>query len=142
MKKRFLSFGMIALIFAASLTSCKNTEADVKDAQEDVLDAEVELVEAQNDAAQVYENYKREVNEKITRNNQKIADLRVKEIKGTADEKARYNERMAELEAKNNELKAKLDAYADGSDWNAFKKEVDQHLNQLETEFESIENNK
>lgn len=139
MKKSIVTLGMIAMLFAGSLTSCKNNEAKMEDAQEDVLEAKQDVAEEQNEANQEYENYKMEINEKITKNEQKIADLKVKNITGSADAKERHNNRIAKLEAKNSELKAKLDQYTTYSadTWEAFKTDVNNAAEELERDFES-----
>ncbi len=139
MKKSILTLGMIAMLSAGTLTSCKDGEAKVEDAQEDVLEAKQDVVEEQNEANQEYENYKMEINEKITKNEQKIADLKVKKMTGSADAQDRHNKRIARLEEKNAELKAKLDQYTTYSadTWEAFKADVDSAADALEKEFES-----
>lgn len=139
MKKSILTLGMVAMLFAGSLTSCKNNEAKIEDAQEDILEERQDLAEAQNKANQEYENYKMEINEKITKNEQKIADLKVKKITGSADAQERHNKRIAKLEAKNSELKAKLDQYTTYSadTWEAFKANVDSTATAIERDFES-----
>lgn len=139
MKKSIVTLGMIAMLFAGSLTSCKNNEAKIEDAQEDVLEEKQDVAEAQNEANQEYENYKLEINEKITKNEQKIADLKVKNITGSADAKDRHNKRIAKLEAKNSELKAKLDQYTTYSadTWEAFKADVDSIATSIEKDFDS-----
>lgn len=139
MKKSIVTLGMIAMLFAGSLTSCKNNEAKIEDAQEDVLEAKQDVAEEQNEANQEYENYKMEINEKITKNEQKIADLKVKNITGSADAKERHNKRIAKLEARNSELKAKLDQYRTYSadTWEAFKADVDSTATSIERDFES-----
>lgn len=139
MKKSILTLGMIAMLFAGTLTSCKNNEAKVEDAQEDVLEEKQDVAEAQNEANQEYENYKMEINEKITKNEQKIADLKVKKITGSADAQERHNRRIAKLEARNSELKAKLDQYTTYSadTWEAFKADVDSTATSIERDFES-----
>ncbi len=139
MKKSILTLGMVAFLFAGSLTSCKNNEAKVEDAQEDVLEAKQEVAEEQNEANQEYENYKMEINEKITKNEQKIADLKVKKITGSADAQERHNKKIAKLEARNSELKAKLDKYTTYSadTWEAFKADVDSTASSIERDFES-----
>lgn len=139
MKKSILTLGMVAMLFAGTITSCKNNEAKVEDAQEDVLEAKQEVAEEQNEANQEYENYKMEINEKITKNEQKIADLKVKKITGSADAQERHNKRIAKLEARNSELKAKLDNYSTYSadTWEAFKADVDSTANSIERDFEA-----
>lgn len=140
MKKSIVIAGICAALLSISLTSCKNTEAKIEDAQEDVLEAKQDVAEAQNEANQVYENYKLEINEKIVKNNQRIADLKVKGITGTEDAKARFNEKIAKLEANNNQLQNKLDEYKEYSadTWESFKADVDNAIQSVENEFNEV----
>ena len=139
MKKSILTLGMIALLSAGTLTSCKDGEAKVEDAQEDVLEAKQEVVEEQNEANQEYENYKMEINEKITKNEQKIADLKVKKITGSADAQERHNKRIAKLEARNSELDERSKAYETyKTDWQKFQQEFNRDMDDLGTSIKNF----
>ncbi len=140
MKKSILFAGICSMMLAMSFTSCKNTEAKIEDAQNDVLEAQQDVAEAQNEAYQMYENYKLEINEKILRNNQKIADLKVKGITGSNDAKARYNEKIAKLEESNAKLQSKLNNYTEYSEdtWESFKADVSRAVDSLENDFNRI----
>jgi hypothetical protein len=58
---------------------------------------------------------------------------------GSADAQKRHNERIAKLEARNSELKAKLDQYTTYSadTWEAFKADVDSTANAIERDFQA-----
>lgn len=142
MKKSITSLGMLAWFFAISLTSCKDAETKVQDTQEEVLDARVDLMESKNAAAQALEHFKLDVYKKISDNNEKIRDLRVKEIKGTAQAREDYAQRIDNLQVKNEALKTKLDAYAsyDESSYETFKNDLQENADELEKEFQSLEN--
>ena len=142
MKKSIVTLGMLALVFAVSLTSCKDAETNVKQTQEEVLDARVDLMESKNEAAEALEKFKLDVYEKISDNNKNIRDLRVKEIKGTTKEKEDYTKKMDELEAKNEALKSKLDAYTsyDESSYETFKNDLQKNADALEQEFQELKN--
>jgi len=142
MKKSIVTLGMLASICAISLTSCKDSESTVKDTQEEVLDARVDLMESKNEATEALEKFKLDVYEKISDNNKKIRDLRVKEIKGTSNEKEEYTVRIDELQTKNEALKTKLDAYTsyDVSSYETFKNDLQENAEALEKEFKELEN--
>ena len=142
MKKSIVTLGMLASVFAVSLTSCKDAESNVKETQEEVLDARVDLMESKNEATEALEKFKLDVYEKISDNNKKIRDLRVKEIKGTSKEKEEYTKRMDELQVKNEALKSKLDAYTsyDESSYETFKNDLQENADALEREFQELEN--
>lgn len=141
MKKSIVTLGMLASVFAISLTSCKNAESNVKQTQEEVLDARVDLMESKNEAAEALEKFKLDIYEKLSDNNKKIRDLRVKEIKGTSKEKEDYTVRIDDLQTKNEALKSKLDAYTsyDASSYETFKSELQENADVLEKEFQELE---
>ncbi len=141
MKKSIVTLGMLASVFAISLTSCKDAESNVKQTQEEVLDARVDLMESKNEAAEALEKFKLDIYEKLSDNNKKIRDLRVKEIKGTSKEKEDYTVRIDDLQTKNEALKSKLDAYTsyDASSYETFKSELQENADVLEKEFQELE---
>ena len=141
MKKSIVTLGMLASVFAISLTSCKDAESNVKQTQEEVLDARVDLMESKNEAAEALEKFKLDIYEKLSNNNKKIRDLRVKEIKGTSKEKEDYTVRIDDLQTKNEALKSKLDAYTsyDASSYETFKSELQENADVLEKEFQELE---
>ncbi len=144
MKKSILTLGMLASVFAVSLTSCKDAESNVKETQEEVLDARVDLMESKNAAAEALEKFKLDIYEKIAENNKKIRDLRVKEIKGTSNEKEEYSKRIDDLQTKTEALKSKLDAYTsyDESSYESFRNDLQENADALEREFQELENRK
>ena len=143
MKKPIRILAIVALSFL-SLGSCKDNDQKIEDAQEDVLEAKQDVIEAKQDAAADYEEFKMKVNDKITANELKIAELKVKAIDVSKEAKANYNERIATLEAKNKELKSKIDQYSEykSETWENFKTELDNDINQLEKDFNDVKNAK
>jgi len=141
MKKSIVSIGFLAFVFALLLSSCKDAETTVKETQEEVLDSRVDLMESKNDAAQALEQFKLNVYQKIADNNEKIRDLRVKEIKGTSMEKEDYTTRINDLQTKNEALKSKLEAYTsyDESNYETFKNDLKENADALEKEFQELE---
>ena len=141
MRKSIVTLGMLAAVFALSLTSCKDTEANLKQTQENVLDAKVDLMESKNEAAEAMEKFKLDVYEKISDNNKKIRDLRVKEIKGSPKDRQNYIVRIDDLNTKNEVLKNKLDAYTtyDASSYENFKNDLQKTTDDLEREFRELE---
>jgi hypothetical protein len=142
MKKLRVTTGILALIFAMLLTSCKDAETDVKETQEEVLDSRVDLLESKKEAAQAIEQFKLDIYGKISVNNEKIRDLSVKEIKGTLQEKVAYTKRIKGLQSRNDALKAKLDAYTsyNKSTYETFKNDLRENADSLERQFQSLEN--
>jgi len=134
-KLALLAFGLVM-----TFSSCKNNETKIEDAQEDVLEARQDLVEAETDSLADYEAFKMKINEKVTDNELKIADLRVKAVDKGKDGKERIAKRIKNLEEKNNELKAKLAGYSkyDSATWESFKTEVEKSSDNLQKEFDEL----
>lgn len=142
MKKSILTLGMLASVFAISLTSCKDAEANVEQTQENVLDAKVDLMESKNAAAEALEKFKLDVYKKISDNNKKIRDLRVKEIKGSPKDIENYADRINDLNARNEVLKNKIDGYTtyDSANYEQFKNDMQKTADDLEREFQELDN--
>jgi hypothetical protein len=141
MKKSIVTLGFLASVFTISLASCKDAESNVKDTQEQVLDSRVDLMESKNEATEALEKFKLDIYEKISDNNKKIRDLRVKEIKGSSQEKKDYTFIINDLQTKNEALKSKLDAYTfyDASSYDTFKTDLEGNADALEREFQELE---
>jgi hypothetical protein len=141
MNKSIVSIGFLAFVFVLSLSSCKDAETTVKEAQEEVLDSRVDLMESKNDAAQALEEFKLDIYQKIAENNEKIRDLRVKDIKGSSMKKEDYATRIDNLQTKNQALKLKLDAYTsyDKSNYETFKNDLEENADTLEKELQELE---
>ncbi|MET0759247.1 MAG: hypothetical protein ABWZ56_02435 [Flavobacterium sp.] len=141
MKKSTITFfALLAFTSLTFLISCKNNEEKIDDAQEDVLNAKKDLIEAEQDSLADYEAFKMKIDKKITDNELKIADLKVKVIDGNANEKAKYNEKVVQLEEKNRALETKLNNYSEytAETWAAFKTDLDYKINELEVEFDEF----
>src|SRR5262245_10298412 len=100
----------VAIGFTTAFISCGPSEEKVDNANENVQEAREDLNQAMNDARAEWEKFAADQREKIRENQEKIA--RQREKLATADdakERERHRERIAELEAKNNELRRKID---------------------------------
>ncbi len=98
--------------------------------------------EVANDVDQTadeWTTYKTDIEVRIDKNNAKIAELREKmKTSGKTMDKM-HQERIDNLEKRNNELKAKLDAYTkDDSNWESFKNEFNHDMEELEKSLEDI----
>lgn len=111
----------------------ETAKQDVKDANEDMMEAKVQY---ENE----WEQFKSNVEAAINTNEQRIADLK-KEMKSTSDEfKDKYENKILTLEQKNIELKKKLNEYKyEGKeDWQKFKQEFSDDIDNLENSLNEI----
>lgn len=111
----------------------ETAKQDVKDANEDMMEAKVQY---ENE----WEQFKSNVEAAINTNEQRIADLK-KEMKSTSDEfKDKYENKILTLEQKNIELKKKLNEYnyEGKEDWQKFKQEFSDDIDNLENSLNDI----
>lgn len=142
MKKSVFILAVATLLSGNLLTSCKSNAEKEGDALENVQDANQELEEAQTetvtDAATTKANqaewdaFKADVNANIARNEARIAGLKSDLKKQGKAIDASYEKSVAELEEKNEAMKAKLKEYeTTQSDWNEFKREFNSDMSDL-----------
>lgn len=133
MKKLILAMAVIGFASVAMLTSCNNPSQKAENSRTDVVDAQEDLARAQQAYIDDVQNYRLQTAEKITANNQAIADFNARIVMEKKEAKAEYQVKIAELEKKNSDMKKKLDDYrADGKDqWETFKTEFNRDMDQL-----------
>lgn len=83
------------------------------------------------------ESYRKETADKITANDQSIADFKARVAKEKKDVKADYEKQIAALEQKNTDMKKKLDSYKADSkeEWVKFKTEFGADMDNLGKAF-------
>lgn len=134
---------LIAIMLAAGtiFSGCQSAEKKEENANEKVQDAEQELMQAQQKAdAQAakavndeeWRAFKIDAQEKINKNEARIVELKTKKQKPGKMLDSLYEKRIETLVQKNNELKAKIDAYEmEHSDWETFKREFNHDMDEL-----------
>ncbi|MES2543258.1 MAG: hypothetical protein V4548_00110 [Bacteroidota bacterium] len=139
-KKNMISFLLIASTPFVFLTSCKDNDEKIKEAQENVIVPKKELVEAKKDSITAIEDFKKDMSEKIITNEAMIANLKIKVGSKSKEVKKTYNEKIIELEKKNEILKTKLHDFkeAKGEDWEFFKAEMKENSEQLEKDYNEL----
>jgi uncharacterized protein (DUF3084 family) len=128
------SFATVAVFF----TSCDNnnnkySSERAEDAAEDLRDAKKDLDEAQREYTIKYNDFKREMDNKITENDKAIAALKADVRERNAEAKANWNTAVNDLERKNQSLKDRINDYkADGNaNWDEFKREFNHDMDRL-----------
>jgi hypothetical protein len=138
MKITYLTIVAIATVLSA--TSCKSDKDKLDEATSQVVEAGDDLKEANDDYLLEVEKYKLETADKIIQNDKSIAEFnaRVKtEKKETRDQ---YIKDIAVLEAKNSDLKMKMEVYqADSKEnWDKFKIEFSHDMDELGKAFKDL----
>src|SRR6478736_4653267 len=140
MKKSILVFPAIALLAAATLTSCNSPSKKVEEAQKDVNEANKDLAKANEEYLADIESYRKETADKIAANERSIAEFnsRIKEQKREAA--ADYKLKITKLEQKNSDMKKHLDEYkAEGKEnWEKFKTEFNHDMDELGKAFKDL----
>ncbi len=122
------------LVAGAIFTSCNSpaqkedaAEAKVEDAQQDLNAASQEVATAEE-----WQAFKSETVLKITDNEIRIAELKVKIKKPGKLFDASREKRIIELEQQNIDLQARLEAYENNqSNWESFKTEFNHDMDEL-----------
>jgi predicted nucleic acid-binding Zn-ribbon protein len=141
MKNKYFILTFIVLIAGSVLTGCNsNREKRVEDAKENVKQANQDLKDAQTDSISDWQQFKNDAEIKISANEQRIAEFKVK-IKTTSKEfKAKYDREITVLEQKNVELKKKINEYKyEGKDkWEEFKQGFNHDMDVVEKALKDI----
>ncbi|RPI72643.1 MAG: peptidase M23 [Ignavibacteriales bacterium] len=148
MKKTILSIAIATTLFAAMFTGCKSLAEKKESAQDKVQDAKEDLRDVQKDAnieaqkiatAEEWQLFKSESEEKISDNEKRIAELKVKMKKPGKVLDAQYEKRIDALEQKNRELRTKLENYEKSqSDWETFKREFNHDMDEIGQAFKDL----
>lgn len=122
-------------------TGCSRTASEkIADAKANVVVAKDAVADAQAAAREDWLKFKSEGEAKITANERIIAEYKVKMATADGKLRAKYDKKMDVLEARNQELTAKLDNYEDAgkSTRENFKSEFNHDLDGLGTALKDI----
>jgi len=148
MKNILFLLAIAMLITSGSFIGCQSptekkeaAEKDVQEAKQDVREAQQEIVDSLHRAAtaEEYEAFKADAQVRIKRNNDRIAELRVKRSKPGKAMDEYYETRIVALEKRNRELKVEIDSYdRSRSDWGEFKREFNHDMNEIGEAIEDL----
>ena len=122
MKKIFIPIAIACLASGTIFTGCESSSQKYADATQDVTDAQVKLIKAKAEADADYEKSKAEWAAQIEKNDKALADYKAGIAKEKEEKRKTDNEKLADLEKRNDDLKAKLNGYQpDTTKWEDFK---------------------
>ena len=123
---------LIAIVAAAFSTSCKSAQQKETAAKQNVANAKQNLEDTEAANANDWMQFKKDAQKKITDNEKRIADLKVQMNKPGNTFDGIYRNRIEKLEAKNTELKSRLNNY-DGNQtgWKTFKNDFNRDMNEV-----------
>ena len=133
LKNTLSIFALSTLMLGFNLTSCNSAADDVKDAKEDVDEANEDLEKAKEDLKIDMETYRAETIDKVLENERFIAERRKSIETDKSALKVVHQKEIIVLEARNKELKEKLENYkGEGKEnWENFKKEFSHDMVEL-----------
>jgi uncharacterized membrane protein YgaE (UPF0421/DUF939 family) len=128
-------FGSVAGVF---LSSCQSKEKKLENAQENVVEANEDLDKAQQE-------YRMEQENRLHENEMEIETYRNNEKELKEDIRADYHRMVDSLEARNKNLRIKLNTYdkkdKDNTRWESFKREFNHDMEELKNSFKDIGKN-
>ncbi len=139
-KKTIVTLFVSAFITATIFSACDSAQKNVDDAEKNLTEAQQDLVKAKQDSAQArqdsiaaMESYKVKATEKITANENRIAELKASTVKQNKALQDKNNAKIASLEQKNNNLKKEVAEYNQSSQesWAAFKIRFEHEMDEL-----------
>ena len=139
MKKSIFTLALTTFVAGTILISCSTPAEKVNTAEANVQQADQELDEAKAE----YERFKLESDQRIAANEKRIAELKAYSKNVKKDMKDGYEKTIAELEAKNEIMKAKVRDYkAEGNEkWQSFKREFNHDMDELGAALKDLTEN-
>ena len=125
---------IVTSLFGITLISCnQNSESGISEARKDVIESEKEVNEATEAYNTEVKNYKLDQEKTFIDNEEKIADLKERRTDVNTGKRTKYDEKINELENKNNTLREKIDntGYESKERWESFKSEFNHDMNAL-----------
>lgn len=134
MKKIIFAFAVMTFITGITLVSCKPATKEENEASEKAQEANKELIDVKKAAtAEEWKAFKNSGDSLIIKNEEKIAELRIK-MKNTGKSiDAKYDKNIEILEQKNKDLKVKMETYKNDTneDWQSFKREFNHDTDEI-----------
>lgn len=126
------SVGILAIVIAVFIVSCKSAQQKELDAQQNLSQARQDLSATQASNANEWQTFRSESLIKIKDNDKRIAELKIKMNQPGNTFDGIYRTRIEKLESKNKELKSKLKNY-DGkqTDWKTFKSDFNRDMDEI-----------
>lgn len=123
MKKLVLPLAFALFTSVATFTGCRSSSEKIENAEGNVEDAQAKLDQARKDSADEYEKSKADWTVRIAKNDQMIADYKIKVAKENKAQREKDEARLAELEKRNEAMKANMNEYKHGKEnyWADFK---------------------
>ncbi|MFA9289853.1 MAG: hypothetical protein ACEQSF_01315 [Solirubrobacteraceae bacterium] len=144
MKKPIQIF--VALVVASGFifTACKTPTKKVENAAEKVIEAKDDLYKQNKEFLLEVEEYKKSTIDKIIANEKNIEDFNLRIATQKINAKEDYEKKIAKLNAKNLDLKKKINDFKSDNkeNWEIFKSDFSREMDKLNLEFQSFTSKK
>ena len=144
MKKSIFCLAITTVMAIAMLTGCQSSGTKVDNAQQNVQDAKDKVVVAQQELSQAFKDsiqqFRKEETEGIAANEKSIAEFRAKIAKEDKESRARNEQKLADLEQQNRDMKARLEQFKEDSkdNWDAFRFKFKHDMDNLGSAFKAF----
>ena len=135
---------MFSIAFAVAVvlmhSGCTSPTKDEVKTPANVEQAETNLIEAQQAYTLEVDLFKKDMEAKIAANEKTIAEMKAKRKNDGSANQESYNERIAELEQKNADLKKRISEFKEDNQqkWQSFKTEFSHDMDDLGTALKNI----
>jgi len=150
MKKTIFTLAIATIMAGTMITGCELTNKKAEKVPNKTQKSLNDVDAAQTgeglltmDSISEYQKFKNESEAKILAFENSIADFKIKIENGKKETKVEYEKKLALLEAKNNEMKKKLNDYKDDGEghWSQFKSVFNQDMVELGKAFNQLSEN-
>jgi Tfp pilus assembly protein PilE len=165
MKRKFIALAVLGLSAGVYFSSCNNNQPDkkIENAQEDLHEseqkaekdrleaeskAEKDKLEAENKYEEEWLKFKNEQEERLQANDAEIKRYRANADKVKKADRNTYEVKVKDLEDRNANLRARIDAYDKDTDrakknsgWENFKREFNHDMDELGNAFKDLGKN-
>ena len=143
MKKIILTLAIVGVIIATNSTAFGQESKKTDDACKNIVEIkdEKKLIKSRLDSDADYHKFKKEADEKIILNQNKIAELQAKKRNTSESANLEYDIKITTLKKKNDDLKVKInDSFSTKTcAWPEFKVDFDKEIEELEFAIKNIE---
>ena len=144
MRTAFVRVMTPAFCVGLALTGCQKSDARIEEAKEKVVDARQELKEIRRDVRADWQEdwvkFKRDNDQDVASNERRTIDLRREVAAIETRHRAKYSDRITELERRNYELRDRVNNCKDEGDvqWQAFKKSMKLDMDNLKSSLKNV----
>jgi len=137
MRKSLFTLAITIIIGGAMLSGCQTSEKKIENAQDKVQAAQDNVVTAKQNLDQAIKDsiaqFKKEAADRIAANDKSIAEFKVRIEQEKKENRAKYEQNLADLDKKNTDMKKKLDEFKEeGKDkWIIFRDDFNHNMAEL-----------